>query len=210
MVKYEKSYSLVIFIYAFVFPNIGFSDGKDELTKRINSFKNAYIEKMKRNLIWGFQLDANAIMYITEIIVDDHGIQEELIPFVSPLAEEYYANEDLVSLFIMAAMCLHYVPNESRQIILRFMMIVQAAMAEIMKENSPQKEHIFNLMSEKFKGIPSEGQAKLIAESQTVFNSVGQQHHSASNLFGLWATRAFKYFRVSFNITCCIICKMDN
>ena len=122
-------------------------------------------------------------MHITETISRIHGIQDELIPYTSALAEEYASDGDLVSLFILAAMCLHYVPNEAREIILRLIMILQASMSEIIKSHSPQSEHVFGLISDRFKKFPPEGQEQLTIESKLVINSARLHHYSETNSF---------------------------
>ena len=163
-------------------PSAGFA-GKDELVKKITNFKTSFTGQLHNKLIFEIQLNANAIMYVVEIIVNNHGIQGDQIPYISALAEEYASNKDLVSLLILAAMCLHYVPHKSREMILRLMMILQASMSEVVQEHSPQSEHVFDLISDKFKNINPENQMKLIEESQTIISSAAQQHHSATNLF---------------------------
>lgn len=167
-----------IFIVFMMFPNSGLADGKDELVKRASDFKKAFSDRLYGTHSWGAQFDGSTMIQIAETIVVDHGIQGDLIPFIIPLSEEYSAKGDSLSLIILAAMCLNYVPHASREIILSYLMILQSAVFEAMKYHAIQKEYIFNLIEKKFEDMPSDGINFFIKESQTVFNSVSLDYYS--------------------------------
>lgn len=123
------------------------------------------------------QHDADSMLHITDEIVSEHGIRGELIPFVSTLGEEYGAKGDVFSLFILATLCLHYVPNESRELILRYVMILQSAVFHAMKA-TVKKELIFEQIQDFFGTMKPEKQSMFFEESQTVFSSISQGHYA--------------------------------
>ncbi|WOG29786.1 hypothetical protein [Endozoicomonas sp. 8E] len=174
---------LSIFTVVLIFSNNGFADGREELVKRIKDFKKEFRQIVSAHLSWGVQVDGPAMLYITEHVVADHGIgiQEELIPFITPLREEFSAKEDTLSLLILAAMCLEYVPYESRDLILRYVMILQAALYEKLIEHPSQKENLFNLVEEQFETMDSGLRSVILEEAQAVFNSVSQDHYASNS-----------------------------
>ncbi|WP_422133258.1 MULTISPECIES: hypothetical protein [unclassified Endozoicomonas] len=172
---------LSIFIAFSMFPNSGFADGKEKLEASINEFKIAFTDRLHGSLSWGMQHDAVSMLHITDEIVSEHGIRSELIPFVSTLSEEYAAKGDVLSLLILATLCLHYVPNESRELILRYVMILQSAVFYEMK-GTVKKELIFEMIQEFFGTMKPEKQSMFVEESRTVFSSISQGHY-AGKLF---------------------------
>lgn len=175
---------LSIFTVVFMFSNQGFADGREELVKRIKDFKKEFTQIVSAHLSLRVQVDGPSMLYITEHVVADHGvgIQAELIPFITPVREEFAAKGDTLSILILAAMCLQYVPHESRELILNYVMILQSALYEKLIEHPGQKENLFSLVEEQFETMPSGLRSIIIEEAQTVFNSVSQDHY-ASNLY---------------------------
>ncbi|WOG29784.1 hypothetical protein [Endozoicomonas sp. 8E] len=168
---------LSIFIAFSMFSNSGFADGKDKLETSINEFKIAFTDRLYGSLSWGMQHDADSMLHITDEIVSEHGIRGELIPFVSTLGEEYAAKGDVLSLLILATLCFHYVPNESRELILRYVMILQSAIFHAMK-TTDKKELIFEQIKELFESMKPEKQSVFFEESRTVFSSISQGHYT--------------------------------
>ena len=168
----KKLFAIVIITF---FTKLCFAGISPDLQQKFDHFKVNFQKSVQPYLFWG-QLSADQVMHQLGHALPQE-LQSEEISSLQEHATQYSESKDVVSLFMLAAFMYAYIPKDQQGVVVKFMMMLQVAFHELMKQQDVQDTHLLQLSLPHFHQTFSEIQINtLIMEANGTIASASHEN----------------------------------